>query len=123
LDLDEEIAQAEWEFRRRTRVEELLRDTAYGAGLNHLPSGTHQVNALWMWGALLACNFCAWPQMLAPIGEARCHIATVRRLLVRRAARLVATARRDLLRFAPAADDLIAATLARMRVARPLLVA
>lgn len=36
LDLYEEIAAAEWEFRRRTRIEELFRDTAYGAGLNHV---------------------------------------------------------------------------------------
>ncbi|MFE7753420.1 transposase, partial [Streptomyces sp. NPDC057428] len=31
LDLDEDIATAEWEFRRRTKIEELFRDTAYGA--------------------------------------------------------------------------------------------
>jgi hypothetical protein len=65
LDLDEEIAQAEWEFRRRTRVEELFRDTAHGAGLNHLPSAAHAVNSMWMWGALLAYNLSAWLQILS----------------------------------------------------------
>jgi hypothetical protein len=117
LDLDEEIAQAEWEFRRRTKIEELFRDTAHGAGLNHLPSASHAVNSMWMWGALLAYNLSAWLQMLAPIDAsgARRRIATVRRLLINRAARLVRTARRHRLRFAPAADEMIATTLARIR--------
>jgi Mg2+ and Co2+ transporter CorA len=78
---------------------------------------------MWMWGALLAYNLSAWLQMLAPIGAARRRIATVRRLLVRRAARLTSTARRDELRFAPAAAQLIAATLAKIRAARTLLAA
>ncbi|MEU1600611.1 transposase, partial [Streptomyces sp. NPDC005708] len=117
LDLDEEIAQAEWEFRRRTKVEVLFRDTAHGAGLSHLPSGSHAVNSMWMWGALLAYNLSAWLQMLAPLGTARRRIATVRRLLIARAARLVTTARRHRLRFVPAARELIATTLARIRAA------
>lgn len=120
LDLDEEIAAAEWEFRRRTRIEELFRDTAHGAGLNHLPSASHAVNSMWMWGALLAYNLTAWLQMLAPIGTARRRIATVRRLLIRRAARWTATARRHELRFTAAARELIANTLARIRAHRHL---
>lgn len=121
LDLDEEIAAAEWEFRRRTKIEELFRDTAHGAGLNHLPSGSHAVNSMWMWGALLAYNLSAWLRMLAPIGAARRRIATVRRLLIRRAARWATTARRHELHFTQAADELIAATLARIRAHRRLL--
>lgn len=113
LDLDEEIAAAEYAFRRRTRIEELFRDTAHGAGLNHLPSARHAVNAMWMWGALLAYNLSAWLQMIAPLGTGRTRhrIATLRRLLIARAARLVTTARMPRLRFAPAADALITATL------------
>jgi hypothetical protein len=53
--------------------------------------------------------------MLAPIGAVRRRIATVRCLLIARAARLVTTARRDRLRFTPAAHELIAATLVRIR--------
>ncbi|WP_395292220.1 IS1380 family transposase [Kitasatospora hibisci] len=120
LDLDEEIALAEWEFRRRTEVEELFRDTAHGAGLNHLPSASHAVNAMWMWGALLAYNLSAWLQMLAPIGTARRRIATVRRLLIARAARLTSTGRRRRLRFTAAAASLIGQTLARIRAHRRL---
>jgi hypothetical protein len=125
LDLDEEITLAEWEFRRRTKVEELFRDTAYGAGLNHLPSASHAVNSMWMWGALLAYNLSAWLQMLAPLdaGSTRRRIATVRRLLIARAARLTTTARQDRLHFAPAAAELIAQTLARIRAHRYALTA
>jgi hypothetical protein len=78
---------------------------------------------MWMWGALLAYNLAGWLQMLAPIGAARRRIATVRRLLIHRAARWTATARRLELHFAPAADELIAQTLARIHTARPLLAA
>ena len=120
VDLDEEIAQAEWEFRRRTKVEELFRDTAHGAGLNHLPSGSHAVNSMWMWGALLAYNLSAWLQMLAPIGAARRRIATVRRLLIGRAARWITTARRHELHFTQAATELISQVLARIRAHRQL---
>jgi hypothetical protein len=125
LDLDEEIALAEWEFRRRTKVEELFRDTAYGAGLNHLPSASHAVNSMWMWGALLAYNLSAWLQMLAPLdaGGTRRRIATVRRLLIARAARLTTTARQNRLHFTPAAAELIAQTLARIRAHRYALTA
>jgi hypothetical protein len=123
VDLDEEITAAEREFRRRTTVEELFRDTAYGAGLNHLPSGSHAVNSLWMWGALLAYNLSAWLQMLAPLDASgsRRRIATVRRLLIARAARLTRTARRYELHFTVVAHELIAATLARIRTHRHLL--
>ncbi|MCX5215507.1 IS1380 family transposase [Kitasatospora sp. NBC_00240] len=118
LDLDQEVAAAEWEFRRRTKIEELFRDTAHGAGLNHLPSASHAVNAMWMWGALLAYNLSAWLPMLAPLGAARRRISTVRRLLIRRAARWTATARRHELHFTAEAGQLIARVLARIRAHR-----
>jgi hypothetical protein len=58
--------------------------------------------------------------MLAPIGAARRRIATVRRLLIRRAARWTTTSRRHELHFTTAATELIASALARIRAARPL---
>ena len=76
---------------------------------------------MWMWGALLAYNLAAWLQMIVPLGVARARIATVRRLLIARAARLVVTGRQTLLRFAPAAHELIDTVLARIRRLRPLL--
>jgi hypothetical protein len=120
VDPEEEIAQAEWEFRHRTRVEELFRDTAHGAGLNHLPSASHAVNSMLMWGALPAYNLSAGSRMLSPLGVARRRIATVRRPLIRRAARWTTTARRHELHSTAAATELIARTLARIRGARPL---
>jgi hypothetical protein len=45
LDLEEDFAASEKAYRLRTRVEEVFRDTAYGAGLNHLPSASHAVNS------------------------------------------------------------------------------
>ncbi|MFE1308065.1 hypothetical protein [Streptomyces sp. NPDC058755] len=48
VDLDEEIAAAEWEFRRRTSIEELFRNTTHGAGLSHVPWASHQVNTTWV---------------------------------------------------------------------------
>jgi hypothetical protein len=78
---------------------------------------------MWMWGALLAYNLSAWPRMLAPIGAARRWIATVGRLLIRRAARWTTTARRHELYFTQAATELIAQVLARIRAHRRLLAA
>ncbi|MFJ6139015.1 hypothetical protein [Kitasatospora sp. NPDC092286] len=120
-DLDEEIATAEWEFRRRTRIEELFRDTAHGARLGHLPSGSHSVNSMWMWGAPPACNLSAWLQMLGPLGAAKRRIATGRRLLIRRAARWTTTGRRHEIHFPAEAGELTAQALARIRSTRPLL--
>ncbi len=54
---------------------------------------------MWMWGALLAYNLSAWLQRLAPIGAARRRIATVRRLLIARAARWTTSARRHEVHF------------------------
>jgi hypothetical protein len=64
-------------------------------------------------------------EMLAPLdaGSTRRRIATVRRLLIARAARLTTTARQDRLHFAPAAAELIAQTLARIRAHRYALTA
>jgi hypothetical protein len=121
LDLDEDFAACENAYRLRTRVEEVFRDTAYGAGLNHLPSASHNVNAAWMWGALLALNLSGWLQLLHPLRPdgSRARIATLRQQLINRAARLVRKGRQHLLRFAPAAHQRIGAVLDRLRPPRP----
>jgi hypothetical protein len=61
--------------------------------------------------------------MLSPLGVARRRIATVRRLLIRRAARWTVTARRHELHFTTAAPELIAQALARIGAHRRLLAA
>ncbi|MBK8731509.1 MAG: hypothetical protein IPL93_01210 [Actinomycetales bacterium] len=52
----ETIAAVEAWFRRRADIEGRIREAKLGAGLRHLPSGHHPVNAVWMWAALLAGN-------------------------------------------------------------------
>lgn len=60
----------------------------------------------------------SWRRRSTITSGARRRIATVRRLLIARAARLTTTARHTRLRFAPAANELIAATLARIHAFR-----
>jgi hypothetical protein len=116
-DLDQDFAACENAYRLRTRVEEAFRDTTYGAGLNHLPSASHDVNAAWMWGAMLALNLSSWLQLLHPLRPdgSRARIATVRQQLINRAARLVRKGRQHLPRLAPAAHHRIGNALDRLR--------
>ena len=37
-------------FRRRTDIENRIREAKLGAGLRHLPSAHTAINAVWMWG-------------------------------------------------------------------------
>ncbi len=69
LDLSspEQLAEAEWWYRHRTDIEALNKDAKHGAALRHLPSKYHAVNAVWMWGALLACAISAWLQEVSGI--------------------------------------------------------
>ncbi len=50
----EPITKVEAWFRRRTDIEDRIREAKLGAALRHLPSGHHAVNTVWMWAALLA---------------------------------------------------------------------
>ena len=60
------IAVEHW-YRRRATVENIFRDSKFGAALRHLPSGYPQVNLAWMWGALLAATMAAWLHQLTAI--------------------------------------------------------
>ena len=64
-------------YRRRTDIEDRIRDAKHGAALRHLPSGNRAVNTAWMWGALLAVNLSAWLHVLAGLDhgqlEGRTH--------------------------------------------------
>jgi hypothetical protein len=57
-------------FRRRTDIEDRIREAKLGAGLRHLPSGHAGVNTVWMWAALLAGNLSVLLQALTGIDEA-----------------------------------------------------
>jgi hypothetical protein len=49
-------AEVEAWFRRRTEIEDRIREAKLGAALRKLPSAQHGVNTVWMWAALIAGN-------------------------------------------------------------------
>jgi hypothetical protein len=122
---DKAVAVEHW-YRHRTTVENIFRDSKHGAALRHLPSGYHQVNMAWMWGALLAASMAAWLHQLTAVvrGEdilqghgvrgGKAMIATLRWRLIAVPARLVRHGRRLILR-PPPGDNLLAEVLARLR--------
>lgn len=111
----EVVAVESW-FRGRTAIEERFREAKLGAGLNHLPSGSAQVNTVWMWGALIAGAISVMLQSLTGLdddaGKARLH--RLRHELLCVPARLVHHAR-DLTLRLPPGDNTLAEVLARLR--------
>jgi len=122
----EDAAAVEHWYRHRTEVENVFRDGKNGAALRHLPSGYHQVNLAWMWGALLAATIAGWLHQLTateqPDGTLAGHgvrdgqamIATLRWRLIRVPGRLIRHARGLTLRLPPG-RQLLAEILARLR--------
>src|SRR6266496_1196177 len=104
--------------RRRTDIDDRIRDAKHGAALRHLPSGSRVVNAVWMWGALLAINMSAWLQELTGLdhgdGRGRAHLGTLRHRLLNVPARLVRHAGQVTLRLPPG-RHLLAQVLSRLR--------
>lgn len=115
---DEKLAEAEWWYRHRTDIEALNKDAKYGGALRHLPSKHHRVNAVWMWGALLACAISAWLQELAGIdrgnGRGRRTLTRLRRELINVPARVIRRAGAIWLRL-PCGDQLLAVVLPRLQ--------
>jgi hypothetical protein len=119
-------AAVEHWYRHRTTVENIFRDSKLGAALRHLPSGYHQVNMAWMWGALLAANMAAWLHQLTAItaGEdilaghgvrgGKAMIATLRWRLIAVPGRLTRHARHLILRLPPG-HYLLPEVLTRLR--------
>ena len=122
---DKAAAVEHW-HRHRTTAENLFRDSKLGAALRHLPSGYHQVNLAWMWGALLAASMAAWLHQLTATtaGEdilaghgvrgGKAMIATLRWRLIAVPGRLVRHARHLTLRLPPG-HGLLPEVLARLR--------
>jgi len=106
-------------FRRRTDIEDRIREAKLGAALRHLPSGHASVNAVWMWAALLAGNLSTLLQALTGIDEnGRAHAARLRHELLCVPARLVRHGRTLTLRLPPG-DQLLPTVLARIRELNP----
>jgi len=115
---DEKLAEVEWWYRHRTDIEALNKDAKYGGSLRHLPSKYHKVNAVWMWGALLACAISAWLQELARTdygnGRGRRTVARLRRELINVPARIIRSAGTTYLRLPPG-EQLLATVLPRLQ--------
>ena len=106
-------AACEHWYRHRTSAENIFRDSKHGAALRHLPSGHEQVNTAWMWASLIATAVAAWLHQLTGLidgGElleghgvrgGKAMIATLRRVLIAVAARLVRHGGQLIMRLAP----------------------
>jgi hypothetical protein len=122
----DKAAEVEHWYRQRTSIENVFRDSKHGAALRHLPSGYHQVNLAWMWGALLAATMAGWLHQLTATTRAdgtlaghgvrggQAMIATLRWRLVGIPGRLVRHAGGLTLRLPPG-RHLLAEILARLR--------
>jgi len=102
-------------FRRRTDIEDRIREAKLGAALRHLPSGHHGINKVWTWAALLAGNLSVLLQALTGIDDhGRAHGARLRHELLCVPARLIRHGRVLTLRLPPG-DHLLPTVLARIR--------
>jgi uncharacterized protein YbdZ (MbtH family) len=100
--LDGDVVDIEAWFRKRSQIEERLKDSKCGLALRHLPSGHKTVNVVWMWSAFLALNLSAWTQALAGTDtDGRAHAKRARRELFGVPARVIRHARRIVLRLSP----------------------
>lgn len=111
----ETVRDVEAWFRRRTDIEDRIREAKLGAALRKLPSGDQTVNTVWMWAALIAGNLSVLLQTLTGIDEGgRAHAARLRHELLCVPARLVRHGRRLTLRLPPG-DHLLPVVLTRIR--------
>src|SRR6266536_1477165 len=98
---DDPVSLEAW-FRERAQIEERIKDSKLGMALRHLPSGSAQVNAVWMWAALLALNCSVLLQALGGIDTCgRAHGKRLRRELIGVPGRLVRHAGQLLVRLSP----------------------
>ncbi len=111
----EPITEIEAWFRRRTDIEDRIREAKLGAAMRKLPSGSRAVNSVWMWAALLAGNLSVLLQALTGLDEGgRAHAARLRHELLCVPARLIRHGRTLTLRLPPG-EDLLPAVLTKIR--------
>jgi hypothetical protein len=102
-------------FRRRTDIEDRIREAKLGAALRHLPSADPAINTVWMWAALLALNLSVWLQALTDLDRnGRAHGERLRRELLHVPARLICHAGRLELRLPPG-PQILPEVLSRLR--------
>jgi hypothetical protein len=111
---DSIVAVEAW-FRRRTDIEDRIREAKHGAALRRLPSADKTINTVWMWAALLAGNLSVLLQALTGLDqEGRAHGARLRHELLCVPARLVRHGRTLTLRLPPG-QHLLPTVLTRIR--------
>lgn len=111
----ETVRDVEAWFRRRTDIEDRIREAKLGAALRKLPSGSAAVNTVWMWAALLAGNLSVLLQALTGLDKhGRAHAARLRHDLLCVPARLIHHGRTQTLRLPPG-DQLLPVVLTRIR--------
>ncbi|MGC4190552.1 MAG: IS1380 family transposase [Thermomicrobiales bacterium] len=114
----ETVRDVEAWFRKRTDIEDRIREAKLGAALRKLPSGNQTVNTVWMWAALIAGNLSTLLQALTgidgPDHGGRAHAARLRHELLCVPARLIRHQRRLTLRLPPG-DHLLPVVLTRIR--------
>lgn len=111
----ESILEVEAWFRRRTDIEDRIREAKLGAALRKLPSGDPAVNTVWMWAALIAGNLSVLLQALTGIDQhGRAHAARLRHELLCVPARLSRHSRTLTLRLPPG-EHLLPVVLTRIR--------
>ena len=98
---DDPVSLEAW-FRERAQVEERINHSKLGMALRHLPSGSAQVNAVWMWAALAALDCSALLQALTGTDtHGRAHGKRLRRERIGVPGRLVRHAGQLIVRVAP----------------------
>nr|WP_297777279.1 IS1380 family transposase [Mycobacterium sp.] len=116
--VDSIVAIEAW-FRRRTDIEDRIREAKHGAALRRLPSGNKTVNTVWMWAALLAGNLSTLLQALTGLdSNGRAHGARLRDELLCVPARLVHHGRTLTLRLPPG-QRLLPSVLTKIRELQP----
>ena len=109
------VTDVEAWFRRRTDIEDRIREAKLGAALRRLPSGHQGVNTVWMWAALLASNLSVWLQALTDLDtRGRWHGARLRHELLRVPARVIRHARGLTVRLPPG-HHVLSKVLSRLR--------
>jgi Transposase DDE domain group 1 len=59
-DREGDMLELEADHRQHAVVENVIRDSKYGLGLNHMPSGKFGANAAWLALNVVAQNLCGW---------------------------------------------------------------
>ena len=68
-DREGEMLELEADHREHAVVENVIRDSKYGLGLNHMPSGKFGANAAWLALNLIAHNLCRWMGLLGGLRD------------------------------------------------------